>query len=196
MSTPVPSTHRVPMSFSPRLAIEDPLAAHWLRDVTLRLRREICWLWRERGVLAGLTMPVSALPPFTDRLAATLDLARYDEEKRAFFVQDATAGYLTQLLEQSRPEGRELDQAPRGGFTWLARELALTPVDCFVLALALSPGVDGATATVFAAVQNDPVRAFPTLALAQRLWDVPEDVLGLIGPGHSLCRHGVLIEVA
>ena len=194
MSTPVPSTHRVPMSFSPRLAIEDPLAAHWLRDVTLRLRREICWLWRERGVLAGLTMPVSALPPFTDRLAATLDLARYDEEKRAFFVQDATAGYLTQLLEQSRPEGRELDQAPRGGFTWLARELALTPVDCFVLALALSPGVDGATATVFAAVQNDPVRAFPTLALAQRLWDVPEDVLGLIGPGHSLCRHGVLIE--
>ena len=95
MSTPVPSTHRVPMSFSPRLAIEDPLAAHWLRDVTLRLRREICWLWRERGVLAGLTMPVSALPPFTDRLAATLDLARYDEEKRAFFVQDATAGYLT-----------------------------------------------------------------------------------------------------
>jgi ATPase family protein associated with various cellular activities (AAA) len=196
MSTPVPASHRVPMSFSPRLAIEDPLAAHWLRDVTLRLRREICWLWRERGVLAGLTMPVSALPPFTDRLAATLDLARYDEEKRAFFVQDATAGYLTQLLEQPRPEGRELDQALRGGFTWLARELALTPVDCFVLALALSPAVDGATASVFAAVQNDPGRAFPTLALAQRLWDVPDDVLALVGPGHSLCRNGVLIDAS
>ena len=194
MSTPVPATHRVPMSFSPRLSIEDPLAAHWLRDVTLRLRREICWLWRERGVLAGLTMPVGALPPFTDRLAATLDLARYDDEKRAFFHDDATAGYLTQLLDQPPPEGPALDEAPRGGFTWLARELALTPADCFVLALALSPAADGAAASVFAAVQNDPVRAFPSLGLAQRLWDVPEDVLALVGPGHPLGRHGVLLN--
>jgi hypothetical protein len=182
------------MSFSPRLSIEDPLAAHWLRGVTLRLRREICWLWRERGVLAGLTMPAGALPPFTDRLASTLDLARYDEEKHAFFVEDATAGYLTRLLEQSLPEEGALDQAPRGGFTWLARELTLTPVDCFVLALALAPAADGAAATVFAAVQNDPVRAFPTLGLAQRLWDVPEDILALVGPGHPLSRNGVLVN--
>jgi hypothetical protein len=181
-----------PLTFSPGLSIADPLAAYWIRQVTLRLRREICWLWRERGVLAGLALPSGALPPFTDRLAATLDFARYADEKARFFVEDATAGYLTGLIASPPPEERAAEQPHRGGFAWAARELGLIPADRFVLALALAPAVDGAAGTVFAACQNDPVRAYPTLALAQRLWDAPEEMLALIEPAHPLGRHGLL----
>ena len=179
-----------PLSFSPRLAIEDPAAARWLREVTLRLRREICWLWRERGVLAGLTMAAGALPPFTDRLASALDLARYDEERRRFFVEDATARYLTDLIQAAQDGQHGIDV--RGGFGWLTREASLSDADCFVLALALSPVADGAAAPVFAACQNDPARAFPTLGLAQRLWDSPDAMLALVDPAHLLSRYGVL----
>jgi hypothetical protein len=184
---------RTPLSFLPRLRIEDPLAAHWLREVTLRLRREICWLWRERGLLAGLALPAGgALPPYIDRLAATLDLARYDEEKRAFFAEDATAGFLSRLIATPPPDVRLLDHASRGGFAWVVHELELGAAECFLLALALSPVVDSAALSVFAACQNDPARPHPTLALAQRLWDAPEDVLALYEPAHVLSRYGLL----
>jgi hypothetical protein len=191
------SVPRVPLSFSPRLAVEDPLAEYWLRQVTLRLRREVCWLWRERGELAGLTFSAaSALPPFVDRLGSVLDLARYDEEKRAFFSDDQTAGYLSDLIAAPPPDERLLAAAPPGGFSWAARELGLTPVDCFVLALALSATTDSAAATVYAAVQNDAQRTQPNPALAQRLWDAPETLLALLDPAHALVRAGLLAPVA
>jgi hypothetical protein len=40
---------RPAIAFQPALRVADPEAARWLAEVTLRLRREVCWLWRERG---------------------------------------------------------------------------------------------------------------------------------------------------
>ena len=37
-----------PAAFTPGVRTDDPLAYYWLSQVTLRLRREVCWLWRER----------------------------------------------------------------------------------------------------------------------------------------------------
>ncbi len=192
MSTPLPRPASAPVAFLPRLAVEDPLAAHWLRQVTIRLRREVCWLWRERSLLAGTPLERGAglLPPFVDRLGGVLDLARYDEEKRAFFVEDTTAAYLSDLLAAPPPVG--LAEPARGGFGWVVRELEMEPVERFALALALSATVDSAAATVFAACLNEPHSTRPTLGLAQRLWDAPEEVLAIVDPSHRLGRYGLL----
>jgi hypothetical protein len=196
-------------TFSPRVNVRDPLAAYWLRQATLRLRREICWLWRERALLAGVTANIGSqggalLPPFTDRLADVLDRARYDEERAAFFETDETASYLTRLIEappamtdtrparSTRRRQATVVTSVRGGFTWLAEERSLEPVARFVLALALLPAVDSAAGTVFAACLNDQRQAHPTLALAQRLWDAPEEVFALMDPAHVLHRLGLL----
>ena len=183
-----------PITFQPALRVADPLAAYWLRQVTLRLRREICWLWRERGLLAGAVEPPgrSLLPPYTDRLGAALDMARYDDDKRAFFADDETARWLTDQIQVPAPAGRAVPRFARGGFGWAAAELDLAPVDCFALALALEAMIDGAAGTVFAACLNDPARVHPTAALAQRLWDRPEETTALADPGHPLYRHGLL----
>ncbi len=176
-------------TFLPVVMVQDPLAGYWLRQVTLRLRREVCWLWRERGLLAGAPIPANGLlPPFVDRLAGALDLVRYVDEKRAFFAADETARYLSEQLAVPPPT----EAGTAGGFSWLVRELELQPVDCFVLALALSAVVDSAAGTVFAACLNDPNRQIPTLALAQRLWDAPQEILPLADPAHSLSRYGLL----
>ena len=60
-----------PVAFLPGVRGEDPTANYWLRQAMLRLRREICWLWRERGTLAGAngTAPQGTLPRFGDRLS-------------------------------------------------------------------------------------------------------------------------------
>lgn len=181
-----------PIVFQPTLDVEDTLAAYWLRQVTLRLRREICWLWRERGLLAGAAQAGSLLPPFSDRLQAVLDLSRYDQDKRAFFADDETARWLSEQIDAMPPSGRGTPPPLRGGFGWVAAELVLAPVDRFVLALALSASVDSAAATVYAACLNDPGRVRPTLALAQRLWDIPAEVGALADPGHRLYRYGLL----
>jgi hypothetical protein len=182
---------REPLTFLPRVQVADAPAAYWLSQVTLRLRREVCWLWRERGMLAGASPADGAatLPPFTDRLSGVLDLMRYERDKRAFFAGDATARYLSDLLEQPAPECNE---AHAGSFGWVAHELQLAPAECFTLALALTPVVDSAAGTVFAACLNDAARTAPTLALAQRLWDTPEALLALIDAGHALARCGLL----
>jgi hypothetical protein len=195
---PATRAARQPLTFLPRLTVADPLGAYWLRQVTLRLRREICWLWRERGLLAGAGTLSSAdgalLPPFTDRLTGVLDQTRYDEQRDAFFKSDETAAYLSGLIaeELPAPRGRGARSVERGGLSWVARELQLTPADCFVLALSLTPVVDSSAGTVFAACLNDSRHIRPTLALAQRLWDTPEDVLALTDAAHALHRTGVL----
>jgi hypothetical protein len=185
------TTKLPPETFLPTLSAGDALAAYWLRNVTLRLRREISWLWHERGVdtPAGAAWG-AALPPFVDRLESALDLSRHAAEKQRFLAQDETAAYLSRLIAEPPP--RVSGSPPRGSFSWVARELALTHLDCFVLALALSPVVDSAAGPVYAACLNDAARQTPTLGLAQRLWETPDSIFTLANPAHPLFTHGLI----
>jgi len=182
------STATAPASFSPQLVPEDELARYWLRQVTLRLRREVLWMWHQRGQPARGRR--SALPPATDPTVEALDLARYWEDKQRFFAHDETARYLGAQI--AAPEPERLGRPPRGSFAWAARELDLQPCERFLLALAILPGFDSAAGAIVAACVNDPAAVNPTLALAQRLWDEPVELLTTAESGHRLERHGLL----
>jgi vesicle-fusing ATPase len=182
-----------PAAFTPGLQGHDAFAAYWLAQATLRLRREIGWLWRERSLQGADDSAGGALPPTVDRALASLDLQRYERDKRAFFSSDPTARHLGERIAAPLPVGA---LPVRGSFAWLARELALAPVDCFVLALALLPAVDAAAGAVIGSCLNETTRTAPTLALAQRLWDDPDALLRCFDPAHALLRHGVLLGTA
>lgn len=177
---------REPKVFTPGLAAADPLANYWLRQAMLRLRREICWMWQERTGRA----PEGTLPPFTERVSESLDRVRYWDEKQTFFESDPTASYLSEQISTSPP--RPAHSPERGSFAWVAEQAELDPVATFVLSLALMASFDSASGAVIAACHNDANRTAPTLALAQKLWDTPEDVLGLCDPSHTLFRFGLL----
>lgn len=184
-----------PVVFMPGARGEDLVAQHWLRQVTLRLRREVCWLWRERRAQAPADADPDAdatgpLPPFSDRALGSLDLSRYASDKRRFFAQDLTARHLGELI--AAPAMPVHGGSPRGAFGWLVQALGLAPLDRFVLAMALLPVVDSAAGPVIAACLNDPGRTEPTLALAQRLWDEPDALVRGFDAAHPLLRHGVL----
>ena len=177
-----------PVVFLPGARGEDALAQYWLRQVTLRMRRDVCWLWRERQSQRAGDADASALPPFTDRALGALDLARYEDDKQAFFANDVTAAHLSELIAAAPPHA----VATRGSFGWVAQALALAPVECFVLAVALMPSIDSAAGSVIATCLNDPGRSDPTLALAQRMWDSPDELVRCFDPAHPLLRHGLL----
>ena len=171
--------------FTPGVRGRDACARYWMGQVALRLRREICWLWRR----APQEERAGALPPLVDRSLAALDLTRYECDKRRFFAEDPTARFLTERIEAA-PAPTE---APaRGSFGWAAERLGLAPVERFLLALALLPAVDGAAGPVVAACLDDPARTAPTLALAQRLWDEPDALLACFDPAHPLFSHGLI----
>src|SRR5262249_11876077 len=101
-----------------------------------------------------------------------------------------TARYLA---DQMRAAPRDLPVEPqRGGFGWTAQALGLDEAARFVLGLALLVGFDGAAGPVIAGCLGDATKLLPTLALAQRLWDRPEEVLALADPRHALWRIGLL----
>lgn len=177
-----------PVAFLPGVRGHDALAHYWLGQVTLRLRREVCWLWRERGQQGG-EAGGAAVPPPVDRALAALDLLRYERDKRAFFADDVTARHLSEHIAAAAPP---LAGDTRGSFGWIARHLRLEPVECFVLAVALLPSIDSAAGQVIASCLNEPSRTAPTLALAQRLWDEPDALLRCFDPAHPLLRHGLL----
>lgn len=179
-----------PVAFLPRVEAGDPLASHWLRQVTLRMRREVCWLWHERS--PGTSAAPGSLPPYSDKLAATLDFTRYGEQKAAFFREDETAGYLSELLDTGAPDGPGAPPVLTGSFAWVVQELSFDPVDCFLLALALLPAIDSTASSVIAALLNDPAKTQPTLALAQRLWEDPAEILRLADRSHPLFRYALL----
>lgn len=172
--------------FTPGLAAANPLANYWLRQAMLRLRREICWMWQERTGRA----PEGIVPPFTERISESLDRARYWDEKQVFFESDATARYLSEQISTAPP--RRTCSPERGSFAWVVEQAELDPVAAFVLSLALMSSFDSASGAVIAACHNDANRISPTLALAQKLWDRPEEVLGLSDPSHTLFRFGLL----
>jgi len=179
-----------PVVFMPNVRGEDPSAQYWLRQATLRLRREICWLWRERELQGVRPEPGAPLPPPVDRAIEALDLVRYDGDRRSFFADDVTARHLSEAMNASRAPSA--DDAKRGSFGWVARRLRLAPIECFVLALALLPSVDSAAGQVLSTCLNDPNRQAPTLGLVQRLWDRPDEVMRCFDPAHPLLRHGLI----
>jgi hypothetical protein len=174
------------VTFLPGLSPEDPWARWWLRQATVRLRREVCWLWHERAGQAG---EPDRLPPFTDRLSAALDLTRYCEVKQRFFESDATARYLTDRLLEDSPARTE---CVRGSFGWVLESLRLEDSACFTLALGLLSSFDSVSGTVISSCLNDSGRRHPNLALVQRLWDRPEEILPLAAPAHPLLRYGLI----
>jgi hypothetical protein len=176
------------ITFSPDLYAHDACANYWIRQVTVRLRREICWIWHERGLHSYAQ--TSILPPFEDKIPAILDMSRFIDEKKKFFKVDPTASYLTGQLERG-PSC--VDENPvRGSFGWVVNRLGLDDVSCFVLALGLSVSFDNAAGSVVASCLNDPVKNHPNLALAQKLWDDPGQVLILADPAHPLFSFGLI----
>ncbi len=176
-----------PGCLNPQLRLADADAAHWVAQVSLRLRREICWCWHQR---AGQRDPGQGVPPpFTDAAQDSLDLTRYQHDKRRFFETDLTARYLTEQISMMEP-------AAAGAGLWrrAVEEAGLDEAAQFVLALALSARLDASLGPVFAACHNDANRPFPTLALAQRLWDDALAVVACAEPSHPLFRYGLLSQ--
>src|SRR5215471_19201018 len=104
-----------PITFSPNLRGSDACANYWMRQVTLRLRREVCWCWRERG--GEQIQSEAALPPFGSKVSNVLDMTRFWAEKQNFYLSDPTAQYLTEQITSSpRPAS---DSAVRGSFGWV-----------------------------------------------------------------------------
>jgi len=178
-----------PASMNPDLAIADPACAHWLAQVSLRLRREIAWCWHQR---AGSSGQGGTLPPFTDPVQDSLDLVRFRADKQTFFTQDVTARYLTDCIDSLVQPTSSASSDGAGHWARLVRECQLTPAAQFVLACALANRSDAAIGAVCAACLNDVSRPWPTLALAQRLWDEPLAVAACADAGHALFRHGLL----
>jgi ATPase family associated with various cellular activities (AAA) len=173
-----------PSAFSPELHAADDLGAYWLRQVAFRLRREVAWRWHERRRDRADASPAS------DRLVESLDLVRHWETKQRFFAEDTAAAYLSQrLAEPYQPAGAK---PTRGSFGWVVEELELDEVSAFTVALALITTFDSAAAPVVSACLNDPARTQPTLELAQRLWERPEEVLLLADSAQPLWRLGIL----
>lgn len=174
-----------PAMVTPSLRIADPVAAYWFRQVILRLRREVAWCWHQRAQAPDPGSGV--LPPVAEAAAENLDLIRFENQKRNFFATDSAAGYLSAEIDALR---REDSAASRWQF--MAESLQLNEASQFVLGLALAARLDAALALVFATCLNDLSRPFPTLALAQRLWEDPVHMMACADPEHPLYRHGLL----
>ncbi|MBS1912270.1 MAG: ATP-binding protein [Bacteroidetes bacterium] len=116
-------------------------------------------------------------------------MSRFAREKRGFFDNDTAARYLSERIAQPYEHAAE---HRRGSFGWVLGELSLDDVSAFVLALALTSAMDGSIGSVIATCMNDASRTAPSLALAQRLWDSPNDLLALADPFHPLFRSGIV----
>src|SRR6476620_8426378 len=85
--------------FSPNLRADDELANYWMRQAMLRARREIAWIWHERGL--GAEPHSGELPPIVDKASDSLDLSRHWAEKQQFFAENIAAKYLRGQLRQA-----------------------------------------------------------------------------------------------
>jgi hypothetical protein len=170
--------------FNPEIQAADAVTAWWLRQVSLRLRREIAWCWFQRG---EANAEAGRLPPMADPVLESLDLSRHQKEKERFFRDDVTARYLSDQITQQLPA-----VVGNSRFARTAHALKLTNAAQFLLAMALAARSDAALGPVCAACQNDAARPYPTLALAQRLWDDPLAIVDAASPQHALFTCGLL----
>lgn len=176
------------VSFTPQLRAEDDYANYWIRQIVLRLRREICWCWHERGQL--LSTEPCRLPPFSDKISSILDLSKFADEKTAFFSSDPTARYITDQIAVPAPS---CPVSQQGSFGWVVDKLGLKDIASCALALGLTNAFDNAAGTIMACCMNDPSKTYPSLALLQNLWKEPAEVLSLADPMHSLFSYGLLL---
>lgn len=175
-----------PVVFSPALRVDDVLANYWLRQATLRARREIAWIWQERG----LNEPYPGeLPPVIDKSSESLDLSRNWAEKQNFFATDPAAKYLSEQIATPAPK---VKNPVRGSLGWAVNELGLDDVSAFALALGLAAAFDASFGAVIAACLNDHARIYPNLMLVQRLWERPEEALSIADPMHPVFCYGLL----
>jgi hypothetical protein len=177
-----------PVTLTPLLRGADAVANYWMRQATLRLRREVAWCWAERGGQGPQSL--AALPPFADRASVALDLSRFWEEKQRFYAKDPTARFLTEQLDGPPPNAK----GARGSFAWVVSELKLDEAASFALALALTTAFDASMGSVIAVCLNDQARTHPSLSLAQKIWDVPEEILALADPSHALFARGLVVR--
>lgn len=185
--TAAPARRRTPslVSFTPGLPVSEEFTAYWLSQATLRLRRELCWLWA--GNVRTAWEPGG---PLTDGVSEVLQRNHREPQKQEFFLTDETARYLTDEICLPVPLPRE--SPPLGSFEWLARELQLEPAEVFCVALVLAAARDEATAEVVAALHGGGRLTFVTLGLVQRLWDEPAAISALNSASHPLFRTGIL----
>jgi|CZKX01.1.fsa_nt_gi hypothetical protein len=162
--------------FTPGLDTDDPYTAYWVRQAVLRLRRELCWAWRQ----------AQAPDPLND----ALNRSRLHEQRLDFFERDETARHLSELIAEPGPAIPA--DCGRGTFRWLAGELGLLPAEIFTAALVLMHTWDAAAAEVIGSAQGDARRSIPTLGLAQRLWDEPGALSSMTNRTHPLFRMGIL----
>jgi MoxR-like ATPase len=176
---------RFDTSFAPGIAITDRCASAWLRQATLRLRREIAWQWHLRD------QESDRHEDFPGRaLLESLDLMRTWGEKRSFHNDDAIR-YLTELIREAPPAPDPA--APCGSFSWVMTVLDLDDVATFALALGLLARIDASARPVFAAcLGGSDGTALPTLSLVQKLIDDPTAALSLADETHDLWRMGLL----
>lgn len=175
----------LPATFTPDVRINDPLTASWLAEATLLLRREVCWLWHQKG--SSRNAQADVLPPTTDAVSDSLDLLRFSDDKKRFFDSDITARYLSEKILSLR-NGRKYGHGP---WDAICHRLALDDEAQFLLALGLLARIDPASSAVIAVCQNDSQKMLPTLALAQRLYE-PENGFSQIDGAHPLFRSGLL----
>jgi len=162
----------------------DAVGRHWLKQVTIRLRREVGWLRFLQGEL-GITTQGDE----RDRVQEGLDLSRYSDRKREFLAKDATARFLSDELKEPEPDG---DPAVRGSFSWVCRDLDLNDTARFVVALGLATTYDNAVGPVIAYCLGEANAVRPTMGLAQRLWDRPDEVLEVAVPGSPIFDYGLI----
>ncbi len=173
-----------PSAFSPGLRAGDELGSYWLRQAALRLRREVAWRSHQRRAARGETGAA------TERLAESLDLVRHWEAKHHFFAEDQAAAYLSERIAEPYVPGP--GEPLRGSFGWVVEHLGLDDVSAFMLALGLITAFDSAASPIVGACLSDPSRTRPTLELAQRLWQRPEEVLLAADSTRPLWRLGLL----
>lgn len=172
---------------TPGIIIKDPVAEYWFSQVILRLRREVSWCWYQRMQQPGIE---GVLPPVTDAAVENLDLVRYAAQKQQFFEHDDAARFLSQQIELL-----QLPETSQSRWGWVSSQLELNTAEQFVLALGLALQIDAGLAPIFATCMNDLSRPFPTMALAQRLWNEPVDIIACADPNHALFRYGLLRNI-
>jgi len=165
----------------------DAGAAYWHEQVCLRLRREIIWCWHQRAQIDDPGTGV--LPPVVVEAIDHLDQQHYNSQKQQFFEKNKLARQLTDEIRALNIKPAMVESSL---WCWLADHLGLTDAAQFVLALGLAARMDAGLSPVFASCLNDLSRPFPTLALAQRLWDSPLDIMACADPNHELFRFGLL----